>query len=86
MPAPRHSVFTGWMLFLPPNQQRQNTEGSRPTYDYVNSPTISLAVSQAASGLWGVVQQAARWDRQTDGQTAVPAQWCAVPCVRAPGT
>ena len=55
MPAPRHSVFTGWMLFLPPNQQRQNTEGSRPTYDYVNSRTISLAVSQAASGLWGVV-------------------------------
>jgi len=26
-PAPHHSVFTGWMPFLPPNQQRQNTEG-----------------------------------------------------------
>ena len=27
-PAPHHSVFTGRMPFLPPNQQRQNTEGS----------------------------------------------------------
>jgi len=27
MPAPHHSVFTGWMPFLPPNQQRQSTEG-----------------------------------------------------------
>ena len=28
MPAPYHSVFTGQMPFLPPNQQRQRTEGS----------------------------------------------------------
>jgi len=27
MPAPYHSVFTGRMSFLPPNQQRQSTEG-----------------------------------------------------------
>jgi len=28
MPAPHHSVFfTGLMPFLPPNQQRQSTEG-----------------------------------------------------------
>ena len=27
MPTPHHSVFTGWMLFLPPNQQCQSTEG-----------------------------------------------------------
>ena len=28
MPAPHHSCFfTGWMPFLPPNQQRQSTEG-----------------------------------------------------------
>jgi len=26
-PAPHHSVFTGWMTSLPPNQQRQSTEG-----------------------------------------------------------
>jgi len=27
-PAPHHSVFTGRMLFLQPNQQRQSTEGN----------------------------------------------------------
>ena len=27
MPATHRSVFTGWMPFLPPNQQRQSTEG-----------------------------------------------------------
>jgi len=27
MPAPHHSVFAGRMPFLPPNQQRQSTEG-----------------------------------------------------------
>ena len=27
MPVPQHSVFTGRMPFLPPNQQRQSTEG-----------------------------------------------------------
>jgi len=27
-PTPHHSVFTGQMPFLPPNQQRQSTEGS----------------------------------------------------------
>jgi len=26
-PVPHHSVFTGRMPFLPPNQQRQSTEG-----------------------------------------------------------
>ena len=28
MPAPHRSVFTGRMPFLPPNQQRQSTEGT----------------------------------------------------------
>jgi len=28
MPAPHHSVFTGRMPFLPPNEQRQSTEGT----------------------------------------------------------
>jgi len=27
-PAPRHSIFMGWMLFLMPNQQCQSTEGT----------------------------------------------------------
>ena len=31
MPAPHHSVFTGRMPFLPPNQQHQNTEGKNTT-------------------------------------------------------
>ena len=30
-PAPHHSVFTGRMPFLPPNQQRQSTEGKPQT-------------------------------------------------------
>jgi len=31
-PAPHHSVFTGQMPFLPPNQQRQSTEGKSVTH------------------------------------------------------
>ena len=31
-PAPRHSFFTGRMPFLPPNQQRQSTEGILGSY------------------------------------------------------
>jgi len=29
-PVPHHSVFTDRMPFLPPNQQRQSTEGTNP--------------------------------------------------------
>jgi len=32
-PAPHHSVFTGRMSFLPPNQQRQSTEGTRSSIE-----------------------------------------------------
>ena len=31
-PATHHSFFTGWMPFLPLNQQRQSTEGNRLTF------------------------------------------------------
>jgi len=31
MPAPHHSIFTGRMLFLSPNQRRQSTEGNHGT-------------------------------------------------------
>jgi len=41
MPVPHHSVFTDWMPFLPPNQQRQSTEGM--TYQWNN---VSLTVLQ----------------------------------------
>ena len=30
-PAPHHSIFTGWMLFMMPNQQCQSTEGMTHT-------------------------------------------------------
>jgi len=30
-PAPYHSVFTGQMPFLPPNQQHQSAEGTKKT-------------------------------------------------------
>jgi len=33
-PAPHHSIFTGRMLFLMPNQQHQSTEGKQPTYEW----------------------------------------------------
>ena len=33
MQAPRKSVFMGWMLFLPPIQQCQSTEGTWPLCD-----------------------------------------------------
>ena len=38
MPVPHHSVFTGQMSFLLPNQQRQNTEGRL----YIFIVTLSL--------------------------------------------
>jgi len=35
--TPHHSDFTGWMPFLPPNQQRQSTEGNE-----INTATAPL--------------------------------------------
>ena len=40
-PAPHHSVFTGQMPFLPPNQQRQSTEGK---WNVWNAKQPKLAV------------------------------------------
>ena len=40
MPAPYHSVSTGQLPFLPPNQQRQNTEGVTDMYPFCH-PTIT---------------------------------------------
>ena len=36
--TPHHSIFTGWMLFLTPNQQCQSTEGIATYYHYYLSP------------------------------------------------
>jgi len=39
MPASHHSDFTGRMPFLPPNQQRQSTEGDTTE---INNAELSL--------------------------------------------
>jgi len=42
MPTPHHSVFTGRMPFLPPNQQHQSTEAfSLKPYKYAASQKMS---------------------------------------------
>ena len=59
MPAPHHSVFTGRMPFLPPNQQRQSAEGvrycsvlhnnkSNPTYSHIRHHHHTFPSSYAA--------------------------------------
>jgi len=50
MPAPHHSVSTGWMLFLPPNQQRQRTDDtfnvhSHGLHSWADSRIISIVNS-----------------------------------------
>ena len=40
-PAPHHSVFTGRMPFLPPNQQRQSTEGTSMFWIHGQQQSIS---------------------------------------------
>ena len=44
-PAPYHSVFTGRMPFLPPNQQRQSTEGIQ-YYSTTNTRNIKYKPMQ----------------------------------------
>jgi len=44
-PAPHHSVFTGWMPFLPPNQQYQSTEG---TYSDCSTREIKVVLENDA--------------------------------------
>ena len=40
-PAPHHSVFTGRMPFLMPNQQRQSTEGSTSEIIIPKAPSVA---------------------------------------------
>ena len=42
MPASHHSVFTGQMPFLPPNQQRQSTEGKVTHNIVMNDSCVRL--------------------------------------------
>jgi len=49
-PAPNYSFFTGWMPFLPPNQQLQSTEGkatdSRWYTIYIIAVTLNILEGQ----------------------------------------
>ena len=38
-PTPHHSIFTDWMLFLTPDQQRQSTEGKKALAWHWHLPT-----------------------------------------------
>ena len=50
-PTPHHSVFTGRMPFLPPNQQRQSTEGTKQYNLVLVKGHRTGHVSQDFSGL-----------------------------------
>ena len=75
MPAPHHSVFTGWMPFLPPNQQCQSTEGIWDACDVTKKirkwQTHSDTIADAGVG-WQlfVGMQPAIW-RPTDEASVV---------------
>ena len=58
-PASHHSVFTGWMPFLPPNQQHQDTEGK-----WLRTHTLVLRLSWILSGTTVV-------SRYQEGQTSL---------------
>jgi len=48
-PTPHHSIFTGRMLFLMPNQQCQSTEGTGPwTVNAVITDSKKTAAAAAA--------------------------------------
>ena len=50
-PTPHHSFFTGRMLFLPPNQQRQSTEGTKNTHNR-QKITKTKTTDTAAHKIW----------------------------------
>jgi len=62
MPALHHSVFTGWMPFLPPNQQHQNTEDNMIVKQINNAACVSSNYEELA----------ANWRRKVNG--SIPAQ------------
>ena len=62
-PTPRHSVFTGRMLFLAPNQQRQSTEGSKNSkqIDYIDMSlrgAVTMVTGTTVSSALSVVSAA----------------------------
>jgi len=52
MPVPQHSsFFTGRMPFLPPNQQRQSTEGTRRYASAIYMLSVCLSVCLSQTGI-----------------------------------
>ena len=58
--TPHHSFFTGWMLFLTPNQQCQGTEG-RPQHQKDNSVRAWLVGHMQNASLKCNVNQCDSW-------------------------
>ena len=61
-PTPHHSVFTGRMPFLPPNQQRQSTEGMFLLYTHTRltalySRTTQVSRYQKGKPIWILLKQ-----------------------------
>jgi len=56
MPAPLRSVFTGRMPFLPPNQQRQSTEGTEESDRAIEYRIYVTALLMSVYTLQPVVQ------------------------------
>ena len=81
-PAPHHSIFTGRMLFLTPNQQCQSTEGSIIVilYSYTNKlqflpwPTRVPSSCQQTSRLPAIVKQS-NCRYQTSHRSATAVCW-----------
>jgi len=63
MPASDHSFFTGWMPFLPPNQQRQRTEGICTTSNRKGKEKEkdTLAANHQAAQPWHTYDKQQPW-------------------------
>jgi len=63
-PTPHHSIFTGWMLFLMPNQWDQSTECT-------NTNICFTRITQQVR----VLQRVSENVRVMSGNSAVPEKW-----------
>jgi len=77
MPAPTTQFFTGRMPFLPPNQQRQSTEGNNPNTIFQNLINSHMVHNTAIVKNLKKIYSKLLSYRQTNTQTAaktVPLQ------------
>jgi len=88
-PAPHHSVFTGRMPFLPPNQQRQSTEGNQNDYRAewlvrlcVERGVVEMNPAEETSAVKMLVNGAVTWHGWRTAHTALyttrPQRTCIV--------